>query len=123
MIGGEAMLPTPANIKYANRLIAEIRGWISAGTFRMADYFREANMSAAARESSAQQSCWYSMYGNTLNSWLKSLTLPAPCATFFSPALVNLAGSDKSSRRRAWQPLCAISLLGHNDRCHAFVPC
>jgi integrase len=41
LIDGAAVLPTPANIKYANRLIAEISKSIKAGTFSMADYFPE----------------------------------------------------------------------------------
>jgi integrase len=49
------MLPTPANIKYANRLIVEIRARIQAGAFRMADYFPEAEVAAPAQES-AQES-------------------------------------------------------------------
>jgi integrase len=41
MIEGAAVLPTPANIKYANRLIAEIGQRIKAGTFSMTEYFPE----------------------------------------------------------------------------------
>lgn len=39
MIDGAAMLPTPANIMYANRLMAEVSTRIKAGTFDMAEYF------------------------------------------------------------------------------------
>ncbi|WP_415749292.1 Arm DNA-binding domain-containing protein [Caballeronia sp. J97] len=41
MVEGAAVLPTPANIQYANRLIAEIGKGIQAGTFDMAEYFPE----------------------------------------------------------------------------------
>jgi integrase len=36
---GKPMPPTPANIKYANRLAAEIKNKIRFGTFNYADYF------------------------------------------------------------------------------------
>lgn len=37
--GGDKLLPTPANLKYAARLVAEIRQKIKLGMFVMADYF------------------------------------------------------------------------------------
>lgn len=39
MLNGEAMKPTPANLKYAARLAAEIRQKIAHGTFSMAETF------------------------------------------------------------------------------------
>ncbi|SAL40264.1 Arm DNA-binding domain-containing protein [Caballeronia concitans] len=41
MVNGAAMLPTPANIKYANRLIAEISERIRTDAFSMDYYFPE----------------------------------------------------------------------------------
>ena len=38
-VDGKPMLPTPANIKYANRLIVEISMRIDTGTFSMLEYF------------------------------------------------------------------------------------
>jgi integrase len=38
-VDGKPMLPTPANIKYANRLILEIGVRIETGTFSMIEYF------------------------------------------------------------------------------------
>lgn len=38
-IDGKAMLPTPANVKYARRMAAEIRDRIRHGTFVMSEYF------------------------------------------------------------------------------------
>lgn len=38
-LNGSPMLPTPANVKYAGRLAAEIRDKIRHGTFSMAEYF------------------------------------------------------------------------------------
>lgn len=39
MVNGKPMLPTPANIKYANRLIVEICERIRTGTFSFVEYF------------------------------------------------------------------------------------
>ncbi|WP_083452267.1 Arm DNA-binding domain-containing protein [Candidatus Burkholderia verschuerenii] len=52
------MLPTPSNIKYANRLIVEICDRIKAGTFSMAEYFPEEMTSVivpAPKEEPAQE--------------------------------------------------------------------
>lgn len=38
---GKALAPTPANLRYAERLVAEIRDKVRMGTFRLADYFEE----------------------------------------------------------------------------------
>lgn len=38
-IGDEPMAPTPANAKYAKRLVAEIRQKVDNGTFEYAEYF------------------------------------------------------------------------------------
>ncbi|AET91711.1 Bbp50 [Burkholderia sp. YI23] len=55
MLEGDAMLPTPANIKHAHRLITEIRARIRTGAFHMADYFPEAVMPAPAQGTSIEQ--------------------------------------------------------------------
>lgn len=39
MLNGEPLPPTPANVKYATRLAAEIRDRIRHGTFSLAEYF------------------------------------------------------------------------------------
>ena len=39
MVAGKPMAPTPANVKYANRVAQEIRDRIRHGTFSMAEYF------------------------------------------------------------------------------------
>ncbi|AET91682.1 Bbp50 [Burkholderia sp. YI23] len=54
MIECEPVLPTPGNIKYANRLIAEIRARIKTGAFRMTGYFPDAEL-APAQESSTER--------------------------------------------------------------------
>lgn len=40
-INGEPMKPTPANLRYAERIAAEIRDKVRLGAFRMSDYFEE----------------------------------------------------------------------------------
>jgi integrase len=54
MLEGEAMLPTPANVKYAHRLIAEIRACVKTGAFRMGDYFPDAETSVPTQEASTE---------------------------------------------------------------------
>lgn len=39
--GGKPVLPTPANLKYATRLVAEIRDKIRLGVFSLVEYFPE----------------------------------------------------------------------------------
>lgn len=39
MVGGKPMAPTPANIKHATRLVAEIKEKIRNGVFTWAEYF------------------------------------------------------------------------------------
>lgn len=39
MVNGKPMLPTPANVKHAHRLVAEIKDKIRHGLFSMAEYF------------------------------------------------------------------------------------
>ncbi|KIG08598.1 Protein of unknown function DUF3596 [Burkholderia sp. MR1] len=52
MVNGAAMLPTPANIKYANRLIAEISERIRTDAFSMDYYFPEEETPAPTDDSS-----------------------------------------------------------------------
>lgn len=47
MLDGKPMPPTPANVKYANRLAAEIRQRIRHGTFSFVEYFPAAGQGAA----------------------------------------------------------------------------
>lgn len=39
VVNGKPLVPTPANIRYAERLLAEIKDKIRFGTFNMAEYF------------------------------------------------------------------------------------
>ncbi|MGX6999847.1 Arm DNA-binding domain-containing protein [Caballeronia sp. KNU42] len=60
MMNGKVMAPTPANLKYAHRLIAEICERIRTGTFSMAEYFPASGMQTAITVSG-----W-------LETWLKT---------------------------------------------------
>lgn len=57
MVNGKAMPPTPANVKYANRLAMEIRDRIRHGTFSLAEYF-PASAAASAHNLGAQLDTW-----------------------------------------------------------------
>jgi integrase len=57
MVNGKAMPPTPANVKYANRLAVEIRDRIRHGTFSLAEYF-PASGAASAHNVAGQLDTW-----------------------------------------------------------------
>ncbi len=61
VLNGQPMAPSPANIKYAERLAAEIRGKIRLGTFSLAEYF------PASGDTQAQTTV-----GTQLDNWLKA---------------------------------------------------
>jgi integrase len=61
VLNGQPMAPSPANIKYAERLAAEIRGKIRMGTFSLAEYF------PASGDTQAQTTV-----GTQLDNWLKA---------------------------------------------------
>jgi integrase len=58
MLNGEPMPPTPANVKYAHRLAAEIRDRIRFGTFGMAEYFPASGAGAAPLTVAVQLDTW-----------------------------------------------------------------
>lgn len=79
---GEAMPPTPANIKYARRLAAEIRDKIRHGTFALGDYFPASRHATTGHSAGvgAQLDLWLSLqtdlaastlrwYGYTVEWW------------------------------------------------------
>lgn len=57
-VNGEPMPPTPANIRYAERLAAEIREKIRLGLFSMAEYFPAAGDTAQVATVSQQLDTW-----------------------------------------------------------------
>lgn len=58
MLNGEPMRPTPANLKYAHRLAAEIRERIRHGTFSLAEYFPASGAGAGQLTVGAQLETW-----------------------------------------------------------------
>lgn len=58
IVGGAPIAPTPPNIRYAERLIAEIKEKIRLGTFSMAEYFPASGDTASAVTVDAQIQEW-----------------------------------------------------------------
>lgn len=75
-INGEVMKPTPANLKYAHRLAAEIRDRIKHGTFSMAEYF------PAAGGAPAQLTV-----GKQLRTWLAAQRVEASTSAGYESAV------------------------------------
>ena len=65
MINGAAMLPTPANIKYAIKLVGEIKKKISLGQFDYAEYFPDSSRVAAEKQDPSK-------FGGLADLWLQS---------------------------------------------------
>lgn len=58
LVDGKAIAPTPANIKYANRLLAEIKLKIRAGSFVLGEYFPDEGTVARGNTVSQQLDYW-----------------------------------------------------------------
>lgn len=58
MLNGAPIPPTPANIRYANRLASEIRDRIRHGTFSLVEYFPASGVGAGQMTVSAQLDVW-----------------------------------------------------------------
>lgn len=58
LVGGLPLTPTPANIRYSERLAAEIREKIRLGTFAFEEYFATGTDTATALTVDAQISTW-----------------------------------------------------------------
>ncbi|WP_295379631.1 DUF3596 domain-containing protein [uncultured Pseudacidovorax sp.] len=58
MVNGQPMKPTAANIKFAHRLIVEIKAKIRAGIFSMAEYFPEEGTVARGNTVAHQLAAW-----------------------------------------------------------------
>lgn len=84
MVNGAPMLPTPANIKYANRLALEIKEKIRHGVFSMAEYF-PADGSAHTGTLAEQLKTWLSTQ-RIERSTLKGYKTPV---RFWSNAMVD----------------------------------
>lgn len=75
MLNGSPMLPTPANIKYAHRLAAEIKDKIRHGAFSLAAYFPD---SGAGPGQSV---------GSQLDTWLKAQRIEHSTAAGYQSAI------------------------------------
>lgn len=62
VVNGQPLAPTPANLKYAERISKEIREKIKYGSFSMAEYFP-----------AAQDTCSGLTVGSQLDTWMSSL--------------------------------------------------
>jgi len=110
--GGEKMPPTSANIKYAERLVAEIRQKIRLGVFVMAEYFPD---EAALNTSSLTA---------YLEGWLKTVRAPASskakygsASRFWCRSIISEAGSTLGDKPvRAIKPSdIKMALAGRAD--------
>ena len=60
-VDGKALYPTPANIKYADRLLIEIKIKIRAGIFMMSEYFPDEAAAAQGNTVKDQLEHWLSV--------------------------------------------------------------
>lgn len=89
IINGQPMLPSPANLKYAERLAAEIREKIRLGQFSMAEYF------PASGDTQAQTTV-----ADQMDAWLKAQRIEASTRAGYSSAIKFWTGhvGDKALR-------------------------
>ena len=81
LVEGKAIAPTPANIKYAIRLLAEIKLKIRAGNFVMREYFPEGGTVAAGTTVAHQLDHWLSVKvaeNSTLAGYLSAIKFWKP---------------------------------------------
>jgi integrase len=76
MTNGAAMAPTPANLRYAERLAAEVRDKIRLGTFVWSDYF-----TADGNTGEAQT------FGQQLDTWLAAQRIEASTRAGYASAV------------------------------------
>jgi integrase len=102
--GGVALTPTPANIKFSERLVAEIRLRIRAGNFSYAEFFPDSPL--AEPESSEVMT-----FGKAAELWLESKgTLQAATKDQYGTALrfwIKLLGEDTPIASLTHQVLAA----------------
>lgn len=92
MINGEPMRPTPANLKYAHRLITEICERIRTGTFSMAEYFPASGMQTIITVTS-----WMETWLNTKRIEKSSRSGYKAAVRFWSAATVDDKGTPLGS--------------------------
>ena len=75
-VNGQPALPTPANVKWAHRLAAEIRDRMRHGTFSMAEYFPASGTAGAPITMGGQLDAWLSaqrIEASTRKTYLSSV--------------------------------------------------
>lgn len=101
--GGVALTPTPANIKFAERLVAEIRVRIRAGNFSYAEFFPDSPLAEPSPEAMT--------FGKAAELWLQSKgTLQAATVDQYGTALrfwKKLLGADTPLNSLTHQVLAA----------------
>lgn len=80
--GGKVMAPTTANIRYAERMVAEIKEKIRLGSYRPGDYWQDEGPAVETRTVKQQMERWYSAkavagstkkgYGSAKRFWIKT---------------------------------------------------
>jgi integrase len=100
MLNGKPMAPTPANVKYATRLAAEIRDRIRHGTFSMLEYF-PASGEGASLTVANQLDTWLSAqriehstragYASAVKFWKQAIGTKALRAVVHSDVLTAVA--------------------------------
>lgn len=81
LVEGKAIAPTPANIRYANRLLAEIKLKIRTGSFVLGEYFPEGGTVAAGNTVAEQLDHWLSVKvaeNSTLAGYLSAVKFWKP---------------------------------------------
>lgn len=74
---GHPVMPTPANIKHANRLMEEIHKKIRFGTFNMADYFPDDGTTGHAATVGERIDLWLKLQTGLAASTIKSYRVAA----------------------------------------------
>lgn len=99
--GGAVMPPTPANIRYAERMAAEIRERIRLGTFALVEYF-----SVAAPSGSGLT------FGGQLDTWLAAQRIEASTRAGYSSAIRFWRGATVEGVPLGERPIRAVK---HSD--------
>ena len=104
MLAGRPMLPTPANLKYAESIAAEIRDKVRHGTFALVEYFPDACDTVVVTGTVSEQ----------LDAWLNTQRIEASTRAGYESAVKfwTHVASDKKLTPVGSRPLRAL-LTGH----------
>lgn len=103
MTNGQAMRPTPANVRYAERLVHEIKERIRLGTFSMAEYF----------PAEPDATSWQALtLGRQLDTWLATQRIEASTHAGYSSAIKFWKSAEVEGLPLGDRPLRSV-LLTH----------